>query len=50
VGDIIIPVWNDDEASEGEWRGNLHDDMEQYGASGYLTDVRRGYIIRRNND
>jgi len=50
VGDIIIPVWNDDEAPEGEWRGNLHDDMEQYGASGYLTDVRRGYIIRRNND
>lgn len=50
IGDTIIPVWNDDEAPEGEWRGNLHDDMEQYSASGHLTDVRRGYVIRRIND
>jgi hypothetical protein len=50
VGTEIIPVWNDEEAPEGEWRGNLHADMEQYSANGNLSDVRRGYVIRRNND
>jgi len=48
VGTEIIPVWNDEEAPEGEWKGNLHTDMEEYSASGFLKDVRRGYIIRRS--
>ncbi len=46
VGTTVVPVWNDEEAPEGEWRGNLHKDMEQYSASGWLEDVRRGYVIR----
>jgi hypothetical protein len=47
VGTLVIPVWNDEEAPEGEWRGNLHEDLELYGASGNLTNIRRGYVIRR---
>lgn len=47
VGSKIIPVWNDEEAPQGEWKGNLHQDMEMYSASGYLSDVRRGYVVRR---
>lgn len=47
VGTKIIPVWNDEEAPEGEWRGNLHKDMELYSASGHLSDVRRGYVVQR---
>ena len=47
VGTEIIPIWNDEEIPEGEWKGNLHSDMEQYSASGYLSDVRKGYIVRR---
>lgn len=50
VGCDVIPVWNDEEAPEGEWRGNLHDDMMMYSASGNLSDVRRGYVIKRNID
>lgn len=46
VGAKIIPVWNNEEAPPGEWMGNLHADMEQYKASGYLSDVRRGYVIQ----
>jgi len=46
-GTIIIPVWNDEVAPEGEWKGNLHEDMNQYSASGYLSDVRRGYVVKR---
>lgn len=47
IGDEIIPVWHDEEVPEGEWRGNLHNDMEQYSAHGHLQDVRKGYIIKR---
>jgi len=47
VGDTIIPVWQDQEIPEGEWRGNLHEDMTQYAADGHLQDVRKGYIIKR---
>jgi hypothetical protein len=47
VGTTLLPIWNGEEAPEGEWKGNLHEDMEQYSASGYLTDVRRGYIVKR---
>ena len=47
VGSEIIPVWNDEDAPQGEWKGNLHSDMEQYSASGYLSDVRRGYVVKR---
>lgn len=47
VGTTIIPVWNDEEAPEGEWKANLHEDLELYSASGYLSDVRRGYIVKR---
>lgn len=47
VGSEIVPVWNNEEAPEGEWKGNLHKDMELYSASGYLSDVRRGYVVRR---
>jgi len=47
VGTVITPVWNNDEAPEGEWRGNLHTDMEMYSASGWLDDVRRGYSIQK---
>lgn len=47
VGTEIIPVWNDEEAPEGEWRGNLHQDMTMYSANGHLKDVRRGFVVRR---
>lgn len=47
VGTSIFPVWNDEEAPRGEWRGNLHQDIEQYSASGNLSDVRRGYVVKR---
>lgn len=47
VGTLIRPVWNDEIAPEGEWKGNLHKDMEQYSASGHLSDVRRGYVVER---
>lgn len=50
VGTEIIPVWNDEEAPEGEWRSNLHSDMELYSATGNLSDVRRGYVIRRKHE
>ena len=47
VGSELIPVWNDEKAPQGEWKGNLHQDMEMYSASGYLSDVRRGYVVRK---
>jgi len=47
IGTEILPVWNNEEAPEGEWKGNLHQDMEMYSASGYLSDTRRGYIVRK---
>lgn len=48
VGTVVTPVWNDEAVPEDvEFRGNLHADMEYYSASGYLSDVRRGYIIER---
>jgi len=47
VGTEITPVWNDEKAPEGEWRGNLHKDLELYAANGQLKDVRRGYVIKR---
>jgi hypothetical protein len=47
VDSEVIPVWNDELAPEGEWKGNLHQDMELYSASGYLSDVRRGYVVRK---
>ena len=46
VGTTIIPVWNDEEAPEGEWKGNLHKDLELYSASGHLSDTRRGYVVK----
>jgi hypothetical protein len=46
IGAKIIPVWDNEEAPEGEWMGNLHNDMEQYSASGNLTNIRRGYVIQ----
>lgn len=49
VGSKVIPVWQDQEIPEGEWRGNLHEDMNQYSASGHLSDVRKGYIIERSS-
>lgn len=49
IGTKVIPIWHDQEIPEGEWRGNLHEDMEQYSASGHLSDVRKGYIIERAN-
>lgn len=50
IGDEIIPVWKNQEIPEGEWRGNLHKDMEQYSAHGHLSDVRQGYIVKRHNE
>ncbi len=47
IGTRIVPVWSDQEVPEGEWRGNLHEDMSLYCASGNLSDVRKGYIIKR---
>lgn len=47
VGSRIVPVWNDEEAPEGEWRGNLFQDMTKYAASGHLEHVRRGFVIQR---
>lgn len=48
IGDEIIPVWADQDIPDGEWRGNLHDGISQYSAHGHLSDVRKGYIIRRS--
>jgi hypothetical protein len=47
VGTQVLPVWNDEEAPEGEWKANLHQDLEFYSASGYLSDTRRGYVVKR---
>lgn len=47
IGSRIIPVWNDEEAPEGEWRGNLFEDMAKYAAGGHLEHVRRGFVIQR---
>jgi hypothetical protein len=47
VGTQVLPVWNDEEAPEGEWKANLHQDLELYSASGYLSDTRRGYVVKR---
>ena len=49
VGTIVTPKWGDMEGiPEGkEFRGNLHEDMKYYGASGHLSDIRLGYIIER---
>ena len=46
VGAKIIPVWDNDKVPEGEWRGNLHNDMELYSASGHLTNTRKGYVVQ----
>ena len=46
VGTRVIPVWDNEEAPEGEWQGNLHEDMEKYSASGHLTNIRRGFVIK----
>ena len=47
LGSKIIPVWGDEEAPEGEWRGNLFEDMTKYAAGGHLEHVRRGFVIQR---
>jgi len=48
VGTVVTPVWNNEPVPEEvEFRGNLHNDMEYYSASGHLADVRKGYIIQR---
>lgn len=48
VGTVVTPVWNNESVPEEvEFRGNLHNDMEYYSASGHLADVRRGYTINR---
>jgi len=48
VGTEIVPVWPDMEVPEdAEFLGNFYPDLEQYGASGHLSDVRNGYIIKR---
>jgi hypothetical protein len=48
IGTEVIPIWQDMEPDDdSEFRGNLHSDMEKYSASGYLTDIRKGYIIKR---
>lgn len=48
IGTVVIPVWHDMAVPEGaEFRGNLHEDMEKYSASGHLSDIRKGYIIER---
>jgi len=47
VGTEVIPVWNDEEIPDGEWKQNLHEDLELYSASGYLSDVRKGYLVKR---
>lgn len=49
VGSKIIPVWNDEEPPEGEWRGNLFEDMTKYAAGGHLQHVRRGFVIQYPN-
>lgn len=49
VGTKVIPVWDNDEPPPGEWRGNLHEDMELYSASGHLSNVRKGYSIQYPN-
>ena len=50
VGTLITPVWNDEEAPEGEWRSNLHEDLTLYSAAGNLEDIRRGYVIDRRGN
>lgn len=51
IGTIITPVWEDMEVPDGaEFRGNLHQDMTKYGASGNLSNIRRGYLITRPSD
>lgn len=48
IGTVVTPVWHDMDIPEGaEFRGNLHEDMESYSASGHLSDIRKGYIIER---
>jgi hypothetical protein len=47
VGTRLTPVWDDEEAPEGEWKGNLHEDLESYSANGFLSNVRRGYVVER---
>lgn len=49
VGSKIVPVWNDEEAPEGEWRGNLFEDMTKYAAGGHLQHVRRGFVVQYPN-
>jgi len=47
IGTRIVPVWDDEPAPEGEWRGNLFEDMTKYAAGGHLQHVRRGFVIQR---
>lgn len=42
----LIPVWDDEDAPKGKWRGNLHQDIEKYNASGHLSNTRKGYVIQ----
>jgi len=48
VGTRITPVWDGETVPDGaEFLGNFYPDLEQYGASGRLTNIRSGYIIER---
>jgi hypothetical protein len=48
VGSSIIPVWDDMEVpEEAEFMSNLHEDTEEYSASGHLKNIRRGYLVER---
>ena len=48
VGTRITPVWDGETVPDGaEFLGNFYPDLEQYGASGRLPNIRSGYIIER---
>lgn len=48
IGTVVRPVWDNTPIDNTkEFRGNLHNDMEYYTASGYLSNVRKGYYIER---
>jgi len=48
IGTVVTPVWDDADIDPSkEFRGNLHQDMEAYSASGHISNVRKGYYIDR---
>lgn len=51
VGTVITPIWDNEEIpKDAEFMANLHSDISEYEAHGYLSNVRKGFKVTRPSE